>query len=168
MGVILTGSDSDFPILASIVFDFTSIHKGTAMSNIDPQRHQFDHFKSLPRDNPIEMLNLIRLKAIASYPDEKTTTGAEAYRRYFVESAPIFQRGGGQIIWRGNPNCVVIGPSDEHWDIAFIARYPSAAEFLAMVTDPAYQSIVFHRQAAVADSRLIRCEEESSLGVGFS
>ena len=38
----------------------------------------------------------------------------------------------------------------------FIAHYPTAGAFLAMVTDPEYQKTVVHRQAAVMNSRLIR------------
>jgi hypothetical protein len=74
---------------------------------------------------------------------------------------------GGEIIWRGNPESIVIGPTDEHWDIAFIARYPNAEAFLAMVNNLDYQSIVFHRQAAVKDSRLMRLGQASD-GVSFS
>ena len=53
----------------------------------------------------------------------------------------------------------MIGPIVEDWDVAFIARYPSLNAFLAMVMDPAYQAIVFHRQAAVANSRLLANHE---------
>ena len=45
---------------------------------------------------------------------------------------------------------------DEVWDEVFVARYPDAHGFLAMVTNPDYQKAVVHRQAAVATSRLIR------------
>ena len=45
----------------------------------------------------------------------------------------------------------------ERWDHVFVARYPSAHAFLAMVTDPDYRAAVVHRQAAVRTSRLIRC-----------
>jgi uncharacterized protein (DUF1330 family) len=51
---------------------------------------------------------------------------------------------------------VVTGPVEERWDIAFIAEYPDARAFLAMVTDPAYRQMVKHRTAGVEDSRLIR------------
>jgi uncharacterized protein (DUF1330 family) len=54
------------------------------------------------------------------------------------------------------PKAVLIGPEDEQWDLAFIAEYPSAAAFGDMVKNPGYQAIVFHRQAAVKTSRLIR------------
>ena len=137
-------------------------------SNIDPSQDQFSEFKSLPRDTEIMMLNLIELKQTASYDEENlVVSGAEAYTRYSEESGPIFRRVGGEILWRGKPESVLIGPESEHWDIAFIAKYPNAAAFLEMVTDPAYQAIVFHRQAAVKDSRLIRMGSSSS-GDAFS
>jgi len=129
------------------------------MKHIDPEREQFDQFKSLPRDTPIHMLNLIKLKKYASYEDGRVATGAEAYAAYGRDSGPIFQRVGGKIIWRGNPESMVIGPIDELWDIAFIAVYPNSGAFLEMVTDPDYQLAVKHRQAAVDDSRLLRSAE---------
>lgn len=126
---------------------------------IDPRREQFDAFKDLPRDRPVMMLNLLRFKASVTYPDGEVVTGAEAYKRYGTASAPIFQRVGGQIVWRGHQEAMVIGPDDKDWDLAFIARYETANAFLEMVTDKEYQSIVFHRNLALIDSRLIRFGE---------
>jgi uncharacterized protein (DUF1330 family) len=131
------------------------------MSNIDPTRPQFDAFKALPRDQPIHMLNLIRLKPLADYPQGhpnhgKGMSGLEAYRAYGRESAEVFKRVGGRQVWVGKPEVVVTGPADERWDLAFIAEYPSAGAFLEMVTDPHYREVVKHRQAGVEDSRLIR------------
>jgi len=136
------------------------------MSNIDPTREQFEAFKDLPRDTPIMMLNLISLHDKAHYADPRKATGAEAYAAYGQESGSIFADVGGSILWRGKPECVLIGPATEHWDVAFIAHYPNAKAFLAMVTNPDYQAIVFHRQAAVKDSRLIRMGETEA-GVSF-
>ena len=123
---------------------------------IDPERDQFEAFKRLPRDEPILMLNLVRLRAEADYGDAQRASGADAYRRYGEASAPVFARVGGSIEWRGQPQCVLIGPADERWDVAFIARYPTAGAFLEMVTDATYREAVKHRQAAVETSRLIR------------
>jgi len=100
--------------------------------SIDPLREQFDAFKALPRDQPIQMLNLVRLNALAAYPDGhpdhgKGLTGLDAYRAYGRTTAHIFKRVGGRQIWVGKPEGVVTGPSDEHWDLAFIAEYPNAA-----------------------------------------
>jgi uncharacterized protein (DUF1330 family) len=135
--------------------------------HIDPTRPQFDAFKALPRDTPINMLNLVRVRARAAYPDGREATGHEAYQAYGRESAPVLAKVGGSILWRGRLESVLIGPADEHWDYCFIARYPSAAAFLAMVTDPVYREAVKHRQAAVEDSRLIRLGD-LALGADFA
>ena len=131
------------------------------MSSIDPTRPQFDAFKAQPRDATIQMLNLIRLRPLAAYPADhpnhgKGLTGLEAYRAYGRESAAIFARVGGRQIWAGKPEGVLTGPTEERWDIAFIAQYPGGGAFLAMVTDPVYREVVKHRTAGVEDSRLIR------------
>ncbi len=129
---------------------------------VDPTRPQFDTFKSLDRDHPIEMLNLVHLRDAAAYTEghalaDAGLTGVEAYARYGAETAPILERLGGNIVWRGGFQSVLIGPKGEAWDHIFVARYPSAHAFLEMVTDPAYRQAVVHRQAAVRTSRLIRC-----------
>lgn len=139
--------------------------------SIDPTRAQFEAFKALPRDTPIHMLNLIRLRPLADYPADhpdhgKGLTGLEAYRAYGRDSAEVFRRVGGRQIWAGRPDGVLTGPIDEHWDLAFIAEYPSAGAFLAMVTDGAYREHVKHRTAGVADCRLIRMAPISP-GAGF-
>ncbi len=128
---------------------------------VDPTRAQFDVFKGLDRDHPIEMLNLVRFREKAAYPDGHALagaglSGAEAYANYGKDTAHILEKVGGSILWRGRFETVLIGPDDEHWDAAFIARYPTAGAFMAMVTDPEYQVAVVHRQAAVFTSRLIR------------
>lgn len=128
---------------------------------VDPTRAAFDLFKALPRDTPINMLNLVRFRDLAAYPEGhehagKGWTGARAYAEYGTTSGPIFARVGGHIVWRGRFETVVTGPAGEHWDAAFIAAYPHAGAFLEMVTDADYKLAVVNRQAAVATSRLIR------------
>ena len=130
---------------------------------VDPDRQAWEIFKSLPPDRPIQMLNLIRLKPLAEYPEGhpdhgKALTGLDAYRAYGRTTAPIFKRLGGRQIWAGRPQVMVTGPSSEQWDLAFIAEYPSADAFIAMVRDPEYREFVKHRTAGVADSRLLRLE----------
>lgn len=130
-------------------------------SFVDPGREQFRAFKALPRDTPIDLLNLLRFRDRAAYrPGHehagKDWTGREAYAEYGRASRAVFARVGGSIVWRGRMEAMVIGPDDKRWDLAFIARYPNAAAFLAMVTDPGYRLAVVNRQAAVLTSRLIR------------
>jgi uncharacterized protein (DUF1330 family) len=138
------------------------------MSHVDPTREQFDAFKALDRDSPIQMLNLLRFRDKAVYPDGRPSdlTGAEAYALYGKTSGPIFARLGGRQVFLARPQALVIGPEDEAWDLMFVAQYPNAGAFMAMVTDPDYKKAVIHRQAAVADSRLLRMAP-SSAGPGF-
>lgn len=131
--------------------------------HVDPDREAWTIFKSLPRDTPIQMLNLVRLKPRAEYPEGhpdhgRDLTGLDAYRAYGRTTAAIFQRLGGRQVWAGKPQVMVTGPQDEAWDLAFIAEYPNAAAFLAMVSDPDYREFVKHRTAGVADSRLLRLD----------
>tara|TARA_R110000824_G_scaffold61787_4_gene163978 strand:- start:980 stop:1417 length:438 start_codon:yes stop_codon:yes gene_type:complete len=139
---------------------------------LDPTRESFDAFKALPRDVPINMLNLLRFHETAQYPADhanagKGWSGARAYQEYGTTSGPIFERVGGTIIWRGQMECMVIGPDDKQWDSSFIARYPNSGAFMEMVTDPEYQKAVINRQAAVLTSRLIRfCEVDGPKGFG--
>ena len=125
-------------------------------SYVDPTKENFAQFRQLQRQGPLHMLNLLRFRQEAAYDDGTVATGAEAYRNYARESGPVFARLGGRQVWLGMPELTLIGPSDEKWDLAFIAEYPSVDAFVAMLRDPEYRRAVRHRQAAVADSRLIR------------
>lgn len=134
--------------------------------NIDPTKQAFALFRENDRPGPIHMLNLVRFRAEAAYPDGRKATGAEAYAAYGRESGLVFARLGGRIVWRGRFELMLIGPTDERWDECFIAEYPSVAAFVEMVRDPIYREAVKHRQAAVEDSRLVRLSP-ADFGSGF-
>ena len=133
---------------------------------IDPTKQSFAAFQAADRPGAIHMLNLVRLRERAAYPDGREATGAEAYAAYGRESGPVFVRLGGVIVWRGKFELMLIGPESERWDLSFIAQYPSVEAFVAMIRDPVYREAVKHRQAAVEDSRLIRLAPGGA-GVGF-
>jgi len=134
--------------------------------HVDPTKDTFAAFRADDRPGPVHLLNLVRLRERALYPDGRTASGAEAYGGYGRESAPVFARLGGQIVWRGRFELMLIGPADERWDLCFIAQYPSVAAFVEMIRDPVYREAVKHRQAAVEDSRLIRLQP-CAAGLGF-
>lgn len=128
---------------------------------IDPSPENFQDFKDLPRDQPINMLNLLLYRDLAEYPDghefaDKRWSGRRAYEEYGAASGPIFRRLGGMIVWRGRFETVVTGPEGECWHDGFIAHYPNAGAFFAMIKEPDYQRAVVNRTAALADSRLVR------------
>lgn len=134
--------------------------------HIDPTKEVFAAFRENDRAGPIHMLNLVRLRKFADYPDGREATGAEAYAAYGRESRPVFTRLGGRIVWQGAFELMLIGPGTEYWDHCFIAEYPSVAAFVEMIRDPVYREAVKHRQAAVKDSRLVRTAP-MAVGEGF-
>ena len=80
---------------------------------IDPTREQFKAFmQGAPQDTPIHMLNLIRMRPLAAYPEGhplhgKGMSGLEAYREYGRTSADVFKRVGGVQVWVGKPEGVL-------------------------------------------------------------
>ncbi len=129
-------------------------------------KERWDAFNTLRSEGPIHMLNLVRFREWAEYEDGARMSGAEAYKNYSRLSAPVFARLGGRIVWRGNPQIMMIGPQEEAWDIAFIAQYPTSDAFVNMIKDPDYRKAMPHRQAAVLDSRLLRLDPKEG-GKGF-
>jgi uncharacterized protein (DUF1330 family) len=128
---------------------------------IDPSPANFQAFKALPRDTPINMLNLLLYRDLAEYTEGhehagKGWSGRRAYEEYGKTSGPIFKRVGGCILWRGRFETMVTGPEVREWHDGFVAHYPNAGAFFEMIKDPDYQLAVVNRTAALVDSRLIR------------
>lgn len=107
-------------------------------------------------DEPIVMVNLLRFKPMADGIDEGVS-GAEAYARYSVATEPFLRAVGGRLLSAVQPKQSVIGPPEGEWDLILLVEYPSRQKFLEMASNPEYQKIHAHRDAALADSRLIAC-----------
>jgi len=114
-----------------------------------------------PQDQPVDMLNMIRFKQKAEYPvdsafAQKNWSGQQAYAEYGRHTSPIIAKLGSKVEYNGVPQLTVVGPDSEKWDAIFVVRYPNIVAFLSLINDAEYQKHVFHRSAAVADSRLYR------------
>jgi uncharacterized protein (DUF1330 family) len=130
--------------------------------NIEPTPAQFELLASSQDDGPIVMLNLLRFKERAGGIDAADgISGVEAYARYGEGAVPFLKRVGGRILWSGTAEQSVIGPEAAEWDMVLVVEYPSRAAFLQMTSDPDYQAIHRHREAALTDSRLIACKSLS-------
>jgi uncharacterized protein (DUF1330 family) len=131
------------------------------MGSIEPTQQQLQALLASTSEGPIVMVNLLRFAEQASYPDgfdAEPCTGVEAYTRYAAAAQHFLEKVGGAPIWGAPAQSIVIGPSDEAWDVAFCVRYPSRQAFVDMALDPDYLAITPHRTAALADSRLIMCD----------
>ena len=70
---------------------------------LDPTKEIFAKFREMDRPGPIHMLNLVKLRDKAAYPDGRAATGADAYRSYAHESGPVFRRLGSSKCGSASP-----------------------------------------------------------------
>jgi uncharacterized protein (DUF1330 family) len=127
------------------------------MESITPRPDQMQAvLTKVPRGVPVVMLNMLRFRETADYPDGRPgVSGREAYAHYSEAASRLVAQVGGSLVWIGDAQGSVIGPPDEQWDRIFLVRYPSIETFLDMIGSAAYREIVVHRSAALLDSRLI-------------
>ena len=136
------------------------------MRYVDFTREAFDLFKSLPRDRPISMLNLLRFRERAEYEagfaGALDCTGEEAYAAYSRAAWPTIKSTGARVVWRGRGEATLVGAPDEKWDLCLIVEYPDAGGFFKLVTNEDYRANAApHRRAALLDARLVRFEAET-------
>jgi len=129
------------------------------MGSVEPSPEQMASFvKSGEGASPIVMINLLRYRAKAAYPegfDATPCSGREAYQRYGEVAFERIASVNGRLLWFGSVQAVVIAPDAEQWDDAILIEYPSRKAFIEMVTQPEYLAAAPHRSAALEDSRLI-------------
>ncbi len=126
--------------------------------SIHPNSEQLRELAESEDTAPIVMLNLLRFKQRADGIDDGAT-GAGAYARYSAAVEPFLRAVGGRLRAALRPEHCVIGPTEGEWDLVLLVEYPSRQKFLEMAANPRYQEIHAHREAALADSRLIACSD---------
>jgi uncharacterized protein (DUF1330 family) len=109
-------------------------------------------------DRPVVMLNLLKFRAKAVYPDGRPSdlTGRQAYDLYAAPMQKVIEGGGGRVLFGGAIASLVIGEVEDLWDTCVLVEYPSAAAFAAIVTSPEVAEIGVHRAAALDGQLLIR------------
>ena len=124
-----------------------------------PRREQIAALLENDKGGPIRMLNLLKFKEFADYGDGNDTeiSGAEAYQLYAAEVVPIISKTGGEVVFSGQANTLVIGDGELEWDMVSIVEYPSVAAFLGMTSSEEYQKIHVHREAGLEHQLLVEC-----------
>lgn len=109
-------------------------------------------------DGPFVMVNLLRFKDRAAYPDgrDPDLSGRDAYARYGAGVQACLAAAGGRQIYAGAVTDLLVGEVDELWDMLALVEYPSRAAMLAMLQSPAYRAIEVHRHAGLAGQLNIR------------
>ena len=113
---------------------------------------QMEEFLEEGHDEPIYMVNLLKFKEKAEYPDKRETdlTGREAYAIYGVEVVKHLEKVGGKPIFGSDVTRLMLGEVEELWDQVAIAMYPNRKAMLKMISDPDYIESAQHRVAGLA------------------
>ena len=116
-----------------------------------PNEDQIKGFSEQGGDKPIYMVNLLKFKEKASYPDKRETnlTGEEAYAIYAEEVAGHLAKVGGKPVFGGEVERLMLGEVEDLWDKVSIAMYPSRKAMLQMINDPDYIVSAQHRVAGL-------------------
>lgn len=131
--------------------------------HLHPSDGQFRAVVEREIDGPVVMLNLLRYRDVADYSRHPRlapggeVSGRDAYRAYSRAVVPLLSGVGGEVVLAGRGGAWLIGP-DERWDDALLVRYPSLQAFGEMTSADDYLAIMGHRDAALADSRLLPLE----------
>ena len=108
-------------------------------------------FFSTSEDGPFVMVNLLKFRQRAEYPDgsDAHLTGREAYMRYGLAVQKCLAEVGAKPIYSGEVSGLLLGEIEENWDMVALAEYPSVEAMRTMVMSPAYQEIAVHRTAGL-------------------
>ncbi len=125
-----------------------------------PGSEQAKAFFSGPDNGPMVMVNLLKFKDKAEYPDgsDAELSGKGAYLRYAAAVQKCLELVGGKALYSGDVNGIILGDVEDLWDMVALAWYPSPQAMLAMVALPEYQGIEIHRFAGLAGQLNIRTD----------
>jgi uncharacterized protein (DUF1330 family) len=127
-------------------------------NHVYPTSSRVEELMANASDQPVVMLNLLKFRAQAAYPDGRDTelTGRQAYDLYGAAMQKVIEQHGGQVLFGGDIASLVIGEVDDLWDTCVLVQYPSAAAFATIVTSPEVTEIGVHRAAGLEGQLLIR------------
>ena len=93
----------------------TALSDNVFTNALRPNAKQITRLVTGNNKSPIYMVNLLKFKKYANYPDKRLTTlsGQEAYSIYAEELEPYLKQVGGKIIFKGEVNHLLIGTIDE-------------------------------------------------------
>ncbi|WP_417318426.1 hypothetical protein [Emcibacter sp.] len=132
-----------------------------------PTDKQIEEFTESDPDQPVLMINLVRLRENAQYPensDHGPCSGAKAFDTYVEMGTEIAEKVGGRILVGESIQNIFIGPEDEKWDRFYLIWYPSMRMLLDLLSSPEFIALTIHRTASVLDARMLKCDG-SNLGL---
>ncbi len=143
----LTGDLCDDPAAIEALAD--TVGGLVAGGGVNPE--QVQRMVAAPTDGPFYMVNLIRYRERAQYPDGRQTdlTGREANALY----APVefLQAIGARVVFNTEVDDQIDG-DEPTWESVAIVEYPCPLAFFAMLGHPEFQARAIHKTAGVAQT----------------
>ncbi len=137
-------------------------------NKVTPTEEQIKGFFEPGAEGPIYMLNLLKFKDNAEYPDGQETdlSGAEAYALYGAEVSKILINLGGGGMFNAKVERLMLGEVEDLWDMVAIAMYPSRQAMMDMMQSKEYQAIHHHRDAGLAGQLNIEMTDAAGIWLG--
>lgn len=126
------------------------------MSAIRPNEQQFLELVNSTEQGPVVMLNLLKFK-----PGD----GAASYGRYGDAVVKMIESTGGEVLWLGRADQILIGDPAETWDAVVLVQYPNRKAFVEMTSTKEYDETHAHREAGLERTVVIACTPRVGLGV---
>ena len=130
-----------------------------------PNKEQMKGFFEDNHGKPISMVNLLKFKDKAEFPEDHELhgaemTGEEAYKIYGVAVAKLLESLGGEMSFSGDAQRLALGEVEELWDYV---RLPNirVAVMIDMMMSEEYNAIHAHRDAGLAGQLNIETVENS-------
>ena len=137
-------------------------------NSVYPNDDQMTGFLQPGPEGPIDMVNLLKFKDKAEYPDGRETqlTGQEAYRIYAAGVSELLPKFGGGGMFSARVERLMLGEVEDLWDVVAIARYPSRQAMMDMMASEEMQEIGVHRAAGLAGQLNIETVDATGLWLG--
>ena len=137
-------------------------------NRVRPNEEQMRGFAEPGPDGPIYMVNLLKFRDRAEYPDGRETdlTGEQAYMIYGRAVSKLLTNLGGGAMFSATVERLMLGEVEELWDRVAIAVYPSRAAMLEMMQSPEMQDIGSHRAAGLKGQLNIETTNANGLWLG--
>jgi uncharacterized protein (DUF1330 family) len=131
-----------------------------------PTDKQIEDFTADEQDQPILMINLVRFRENAQYPEGSgyaPCSGADAFDIYVETASEVAAQVGARVLVGEKIDNIFIGPEDEKWDRFYLLWYPSKRVLLDLLSSPEFIALTVHRTAGLLDARMLKCD-----GSGFN
>jgi len=119
-----------------------------------PEPGQIQELMNGPADTPVVMVNLLSFKDKADGGNEGMK-GVDSYRLYGEKMKKFVESKGGRFIWSGRVDSMVIGESDEKFDVIALVEYPNRKAFVEIATSAHVKKIGQDRAKGLTGQWLI-------------